>query len=351
MGTVRAYTLDANFAHVLPRPFANPRTTLKCEATAVTGSSSYGMLLMPWCKVRLMVRFIAIRFFALSALLPLASLALAQTTSTSTNGAVPTVPFSAPRNPAAVAAMGKLPPLPAGKSTVIGGVIRSINPVLDRLTLKVFGGHTMKILFDERTQVFLNGNRISVLDLHAADHASVETTLDGSKVFALRIHMLTHLPQGQSEGQVVSYDAQSGRLTLNPVLSQQPIVLQVPANTPIVRVGEKTFAAGQEGPSDLTPGSLVRVTFTASGTGHGVATHIDVLATNGANFVFAGVLGFLDVANGQMTIVDPRDRQRYQIAFNPGQFAVTPQLRVGSHVRVNAKFNGHQYIATSIAVE
>src|SRR5580693_3105973 len=53
-----------------------------------------------------------------------------------------------------------LPAAPAVKSTIFGGEIRNIDSVRDVLTLKVYGESPMKILFDERTQVFLDGKQI-----------------------------------------------------------------------------------------------------------------------------------------------------------------------------------------------
>ncbi len=54
-----------------------------------------------------------------------------------------------------------LPAPPAGKPTVIGGIIRSVDPVRDQMSLRVFGGKPMKMLFDVRTQVFRDGKRVS----------------------------------------------------------------------------------------------------------------------------------------------------------------------------------------------
>ena len=87
--------------------------------------------------------------------------------------------------------------LPKGKSTVIGGTISSVDPVTDAMVLKVFGGKRMKILFDERTQVYRDGTKTSLHDLHANDRASVETMLDGTTIFARSIHMLSKAPEGQ----------------------------------------------------------------------------------------------------------------------------------------------------------
>ena len=284
-----------------------------------------------------------VRLFAVFALSTLAAAQSAPAPNSSQNSVPP------PDPPAA--AVGKLPPLPKGKTTVIGGAIGNINPVLDQFTLKVFGGGSMKILFDERTEVFRNGVRIPVADLGPIQHASVETTLDGTDVYAMRIHMLTKIPHGECTGQVISFDQQSGTLSIRAAMSPQPIVLQVPADTPVVRVGQSTFRAGGGGMADLAPGALIDVNFAANGSGHGVASHIDVLATSGSDFIFSGVLTFLDVPNGQMSIFDSRDNTRYQVSFLPSQFPVSQQLREGSHLRVTARFDGIHYVATEITPE
>ena len=62
-----------------------------------------------------------------------------------------------------------LPPIPPGKSTVIGGAIHDVDPVRDQFMLKVFGGKSMKILFDERTQVYRDGKKTPLRDLRAND--------------------------------------------------------------------------------------------------------------------------------------------------------------------------------------
>ncbi|MGC2636801.1 MAG: hypothetical protein WA294_06460 [Acidobacteriaceae bacterium] len=245
-----------------------------------------------------------------------------------------------------------LPPPPPGKSTVIGGQIRAVDPVRDQVTLKVSGGNqTMKIFYDERTQVYRNGQRIPVLSLKPDDHASIETTLDGTQVFALRIHMLSTLPQGECRGQVINYNYRSGQLTVNASLSSEPIRLRVPAQTPVVRVGQKEFTTEQHGLEDLARGSLVDVTFQASARGEGVATHIDVLATPGSAFTFSGVISFLDMHAGRLVIVDPRDSQSYEFSFNPGILSVSRQLHEGSAVRVTANFDGSRYMASQITME
>src|SRR5579863_1204224 len=85
--------------------------------------------------------------------------------------------------------LSAIPPLPSGKSTILGGAIHDVDPVLDRFSLRIVGEKPITILFDERTQVFLDGKKIPLLDLRPASHASVQTILDGTSVFALSVHI------------------------------------------------------------------------------------------------------------------------------------------------------------------
>ncbi|MGA2848728.1 MAG: hypothetical protein ABSE46_07020 [Terracidiphilus sp.] len=55
-----------------------------------------------------------------------------------------------------------LPPVPGGKSTIMRGEMKKVDPVRDQITMKIFGQRPMKILFDERTQVYLDGKRTSL---------------------------------------------------------------------------------------------------------------------------------------------------------------------------------------------
>src|SRR5579863_4210552 len=103
-----------------------------------------------------------------------------------------------------------VPPLPRGKTTIFGGKIRSIDPVRDQLTLDVFGERPMRILFDERTAVFQDGKRIPLRNFGPAAHASVETTLDGTKLFAVSVHVLSETPDGQYQGRVLGYNSSTG---------------------------------------------------------------------------------------------------------------------------------------------
>src|SRR3954451_1240131 len=115
-----------------------------------------------------------------------------------------------------------LPSMPRGKSTVLGGKIDDVDPVLDQFTLRIFGQRPMKIFFDERTQIYRNGAKIPLRDLRPEEHASVQTVLEGTSVFAMSIHMLSDMPQGESEGRVVDYNPETRELTIGSSMSREP---------------------------------------------------------------------------------------------------------------------------------
>jgi hypothetical protein len=237
-----------------------------------------------------------------------------------------------------------LPAMPRGKSTVIGGSIRQVDGVRDQLTLNIFGGHAMKVLFDERTQVYRDGQKTSLRDLREGDHVSVETMLDGTTIFARSIHMLSNLPEGECQGQVVSYDRGKGELMVRDLLSPAPIKLHVSSATTIVGQGQAVSTG------DLIAGTLISIHFQADSTGQNVASKIAVLATPGSAFVFSGNVIFLDLHRGLMALVDPRDDKHYEISFDPNRFSISHDVHEGTAVTVTANFDGTRYAASNVTV-
>src|SRR5580658_8877449 len=140
-----------------------------------------------WRKFRQQVRVSEMRGFLVVAVL--SSVAFAQSSSGGSKSAQDPSARPAPAMEIALGSLPDLPPMPRGKSTVIGGAIREVDRVRDQFTLNVFGGRALKVLFDERTKVYRDGIKSSIRDLHAGDHVSVETVLDGTTVFARSIHM------------------------------------------------------------------------------------------------------------------------------------------------------------------
>jgi hypothetical protein len=250
----------------------------------------------------------------------------------------------------ALASAPGLPSMPRGKSTVIGGAIRTVDQVRDQLTLNVFGGGKLKVLFDERTQVYRDGLKTSLRVLRAGDHVSVETMLDGTTVFARSIHMLSELPEGECQGQVMNYNPADGELTVRDALTRNPVKLRVPAGIAVVRLGQAASSSADLGSTGLNQGTLVSVKFRPDNKGHGVASEVAILATPGAAFVFVGNVASLDLHFGRLVVVDPRDDKHYDVFFDSARFPVSRDLREGADVTVTADFDGARYVATAITM-
>jgi hypothetical protein len=248
------------------------------------------------------------------------------------------------------ASADSIPPAPNGKSTIFGGEIRELDPVRDQITLKVYGERPMKILFDERTEVYRDGARIPLRDLRPEEHASVQTTLDGTRLFAVSIHVLSRSQDGEYEGRVLRFDLGTGELTVASGQSRETVKLLVQNGTSIVRKGQNAFSSERSGPSDLVTGSLVAVQFSASEKGAPVASKVEILAVPGSAFVFSGSISALDLHSGLLVLVDPRDGRSNQVSFNPDLVPVSHNLHLGENARVAANYDGIHYVASEITV-
>lgn len=243
-----------------------------------------------------------------------------------------------------------MPPAPNGKSTIMGGEIRNVDPVRDQFSLRVFGEKPVKILFDERTQFFRDGVKIPLRDLGPEEHASVQTVLDGTDVFALSIHILSQTPQGECQGEISTFNSTTGELTVSSSLSPEPIRIIVPPNTLIARQGQSTFTAEASGLKDLAVGTLVTVRFSPTQKGPAVANQITILAVPGSQFLIAGEVSFLDLNSGQLDVVDPRDEKSYQVFFDSTRIPTARNIHLGDHVRVAATYQAARYVASDISV-
>jgi hypothetical protein len=252
-------------------------------------------------------------------------------------------------SPSAASSEAALPPLPAGHSTAIGGSIRDVDPVLDRFTLSAYGQKPFRVYFDERTALFRDGKRISLHELQPCQHASVQTTLDGTSVFAVSIHVLSQAVPGDYEGEVLSYDPASGELSVALSAGRKPVRLLVTKDTVIEREGQGQFKASQSGPADLRVGALVSIKFDSDNKGHGVATRVAIRATPGADFLFSGDVLSIDSQAGILVLVDAHGDKRYQFSFNAREIPSSLSVRRGQHVRVRAEYDGTKYVAREIS--
>lgn len=243
-----------------------------------------------------------------------------------------------------------LPAIPAARTTIFGGEIQSVDPVRDQFELHIYGQRPMKILYDERTKVYRDGTRFPVLDLSAANYASVQTILDGANIFAVSIHFLSHSPSGDCEGRVLSYNPGTRELLIASLESPEPVRLSVPADASIVRSGQATFTSESSGRADLIAGTIISATFESVPGRLDTASRITVLAVPGSRFLFNGSISFLDLHAGVLIVLDPRDKKSYEIHFNSASLAVSNRLHIGGNVTVTASYDGRQYAAQNITI-
>ena len=242
-----------------------------------------------------------------------------------------------------------LPRVPDGTSTIVGGTIRNLDFVRDQFSLALYGQRPMKILFDERTQVYRDGVKVPLRELRPELHASVQTTLDRSDVFAVSIHILSETPQGECSGRVLKFNARNGELEIRTALSPDPVKLIVPAEASVVRQGQAAFASKSSGRNDLVAGALVSATFGRGQNGKDVASQITIQAIPGSSFQFAGTISYLDLSSGILSVDNPQDGKSYEIHFASASIADADKLHLGENVSVKAYFDGSKYQAAEIA--
>jgi hypothetical protein len=243
-----------------------------------------------------------------------------------------------PANPAGI------PPLPGGKVTLLGGTIQKVDHIRDRLTLQVFGGDRTAVLFDERTRVFRDGKSATLDDLKNGERAYVDTTLDGTQIFARNIRVVAQLPTGQSSGQIVDYRPGSGELIVRDTISPEPVKMRLAGNAVILQ-GDRIA-----GPAELKAGTLVTLAFTPGNGEAPIVRQISILALPGAAFIFSGRIDHLDLRRGLLVVVDPRDNKSYEVYFDPTARHLARDLKQGVDVTVQATFDGRRYQSREIAV-
>jgi hypothetical protein len=226
----------------------------------------------------------------------------------------------------------------------MGGTIRHVDHLRDQMTLQFFGGGTARILFDGRTLMERDGAHASLLDLKDGERVYVETVLDGKFIFARSIRAVTRSALGESDGQVLSYVPDTGDLMVNDAMSSQPLKLRVTSSSQVDWRGHSIAA------TELRVGTLIAADFTSSGGSIPVASRISILAEPGSPFVFSGRVEHLDLHTGLLVLLNPQDGKNYQVFLDPSQASAQRDLREGSDVIVNTKFDGTRYAVSSLTV-
>jgi hypothetical protein len=236
-----------------------------------------------------------------------------------------------------------VPPLPKGSVSLVGGTVQKVDRLRNRVSLKTFGDHGKKMTFafDERTHIFRDSVETTERGIRQGDRVYVDTMLDGARLFARNIRVVTNLKPTDAQGQIVAYDPGSGRMTVRDDLSSTTVNFHVSKDT-VVKGG-----SGQ-GAIELVPGSLVTVRFSPDKRRGDVAREVEVMAAPGTRVTFAGKVRFLDMSRGTIAVENLSDNKTYELQFQPG--VVQRDVTIGSDVTVAAVFTGKGYRAQTVAV-
>ncbi len=246
-----------------------------------------------------------------------------------------------PLDPASL--LPDLPALPHRKASLIGGTVKKVDRVRDQLTVQIFGGGKMKILFDPRTHIYQGTAQASAPDIRPGDRIYVDTILDGDTIFARNIRLANTAAAGKSQGVVVSYNSDKQELCVRDLLSPEPVKIRLSSATQIQHNGRAVSAA------ELVPGALVDVDFAAQKDGRS-AQQISILAVPGANFTFGGTVTALDLSTGLLVLKSSTDNKTYEIYLDPQYISVDQKLRPGADVTAETNFDGTRYAARSVVV-
>ncbi len=238
------------------------------------------------------------------------------------------------------------PPQPSGTTTLVGGTIRDIDRIRNRMVVKVFGGGHWTVFFDERTHIFRNGAETTALALKKGERVYADTMLDQERhdIFARNIRVGVSAPPADADGQIINVDPNHGELVLRDNINSVPVHFGVDQET---RISSGSTPATLK---DIKQGALVHVKFAPESGNRGLAREITIVAAPGAAFTFAGKLTYLDMHRGMLAIQNNTDGKTYDIHFNPSSVADAGNLGVGSEVKIIATFEGTQYTAQSVSL-
>jgi len=240
-----------------------------------------------------------------------------------------------------------------GTSTVLGGEITRIDPVRDKLQIKVYGRGVMTILFDPNTQIFLDGKPAPIDSLALAQHASVQTVLAKGAVYAVSIHILAEATVGGCDGNVLSYDPETHILVVNGTLAGSPVRMLVTEHTTLITHDQDASAPRTKSPSssDLRKGTQLSVLFKPDRNGTHIAEQITIVASAGSSLALSGPLSFLDIHSGMLQMHDEDSNTNYDVHFDTLRFPLVKEIHLGDPLTVSVTFDGSRYVADAIARE
>jgi hypothetical protein len=238
-----------------------------------------------------------------------------------------------------------VPPMPTGPVTLVGGTVKSVDRIRNRVIVRPFGGGGITVNFDERTHIYRDGIETTELGIHKGDRIYVDTMLDSARVFARNIRIETAAHPADTDGQILSFNPATGMLSLRDQLLGQRVTFRVGQNTVITRDRRPAHMA------DLKPGSLISVRFAPFRANSGSAQSISILAEPGSVVMFLGKVTDIDLRSRLLSVENQTDKKIYDVQFSPARVDKWDQLSIGSQVLVQAVFDGNGYLAQSVEVE
>lgn len=235
-----------------------------------------------------------------------------------------------------------LPSVPRVNATLIGGTIEKLDRVRDQITVNVFGGGRMKVMFDPRTQVYVSGKQATTAELREGERISLDTILDGNTVFARNIRVKVGHAAGESTGVVLNYRGDRGELTVRDAISPSPVRIRLTSATRLSQ-GDHTVPL-----STLSPGALIGIKFDSEGN-NDVAREISILALPGVMYTFTGKVAYLNLSTGLLVVNSTVNGESYEIYLDPSK-AQDENLHTGIQVTVGAGFEGSRYVARTVSI-
>ena len=234
------------------------------------------------------------------------------------------------------------PPLPKGDVSLVGGVVRGIDRVRNRINVQPFSGKSMSVRFDDRTHIYRDGVETTQLGIRKGDRVYVDTMLDKSFILARNVHVVTQIQPADARGQLMQFRDRNSEMVVQDDLSKQPVRFRVDSSTVIKKGGATGSVA------DLAPGALIAVRFSPDKGNRDVAREVTIYATPGAMYTFAGDITHLNIATGTLAIHNLSDDKSYEISFDPAM--TSRDLQLGALATIQAQFTGRNYKASQIQV-
>jgi hypothetical protein len=235
-----------------------------------------------------------------------------------------------------------LPNLPKGPASLIGGTVRTVDPIRDRMVVRAFGGRDISIDYDVRTNVLRGAARADLREVRPGTRVYADTILNDGRIFAKTLRIEGGSVLGETRGQVLSFDSARGLLKVRDIISAQPLTLRLTSRTAI-RSGDQPAPAG-----DLVSGTLVEISFQGVSDGPSVAEKIDVMARPGSTFVFAGRIAVVDLRDSHLTLYEQSGQNTFEVGLRSLPASERLSLKQGAEVIVHARFDGQRYEAQSI---